>query len=119
MCRRLEDMIQLFSYVAPVIRLAQYYRLGWTFSDAYAASLALVSRYLDCTAVVQVRHVVWADPEARCAEDTLHANMELNGIDSRNWVIQKIETVMDKYFRAFNLVGVNESIDRLLEKGEH
>jgi len=61
---------------------------------------------------------IWAKPEIRCAITILHDNLQLNGIDSKNWVLQKIEAVMDKYFRAFNLIGVNEKIDELLDKNE-
>jgi len=48
----------------------------------------------------------------------LHNNLQLNGIDSKNWVLLKIEAAMDKYFRAFNLVNINEKIDKLLDKNE-
>jgi D-tagatose-1,6-bisphosphate aldolase subunit GatZ/KbaZ len=61
---------------------------------------------------------IWANPEIRCAEITLHNNLQLNGIDSKNWVLQKIEAVMDKYFRAFNLIDINGKIDKLLDKNE-
>lgn len=61
---------------------------------------------------------IWANPEIRCAETTLHNNLQLNGIDSKNWALQKIEAVMDKYFRAFNLIDINGKIDKLLDKNE-
>lgn len=61
---------------------------------------------------------IWANPEIKCAETILHDNLQLNGIDSRNWVLQKIEAVMDKYFRAFNLIGINEKIDKLLDESQ-
>ena len=59
---------------------------------------------------------VWANPEIKCAETALHDNLQLNGIDSKNWVLLRIEAAMDKYFRAFNLIGINEKIDKLLDK---
>ncbi|MCK5568031.1 MAG: class II D-tagatose-bisphosphate aldolase, non-catalytic subunit, partial [Actinomycetia bacterium] len=59
---------------------------------------------------------IWANPEIKCAEAALHDNLQLNGIDSRNWVLQKIEAVMDKYFRAFNLIDINEKINKLLDR---
>lgn len=61
---------------------------------------------------------VWANPEIKCAEAALHNNLQLNGIDSKNWVLLKIEAAMDKYFRAFNLININEKIDKLLDKNE-
>lgn len=62
---------------------------------------------------------VWANPEVRCAEAILHNNLQLNGIDSKNWVLQKIEAVMDKYFRSFNLIDINKKIDKLLDENEN
>jgi len=59
---------------------------------------------------------IWANPEIKCAETILHDNLQLNGIDSKNWVLQKIEAVMDKYFRAFNLIDINEKINKLLDR---
>ncbi|GAJ02412.1 unnamed protein product, partial [marine sediment metagenome] len=40
-----------------------------------------------------------------------YRNLELNGIDAENWVIMKIEESMDKYFRAFNLININEKLN--------
>lgn len=54
---------------------------------------------------------VWALPEVRCAQNKLYRNLELNGIDAENWVIMKIEESMDKYFRAFNLININEKLN--------
>jgi len=53
---------------------------------------------------------VWAQPEVRCAQEELYRNLELNGIDAENWVLVNIEKSMDKYFRAFNLVNINEKL---------
>lgn len=54
---------------------------------------------------------VWVLPEVRCAQNKLYRNLELNGIDAENWVIMKIEESMDKYFRAFNLININEKLN--------
>ncbi|MBM3702194.1 MAG: hypothetical protein FJW63_04235 [Actinobacteria bacterium] len=54
---------------------------------------------------------VWALQEVRCAQNKLYRNLELNGIDAENWVIMKIEEGMDKYFRAFNLININEKLN--------
>ncbi|GAH11798.1 unnamed protein product, partial [marine sediment metagenome] len=54
---------------------------------------------------------VWTLPEVRCAQNKLYRNLELNGIDAENWVIMKIEESMDKYFRAFNLININEKLN--------
>ncbi|MBA7649511.1 hypothetical protein ES703_57308 [subsurface metagenome] len=54
---------------------------------------------------------MWAKPEVRCAQYKLYRNLELNGIDAENWVLVSIETSMDKYFRAFNLINVNDKLN--------
>lgn len=54
---------------------------------------------------------VWALPEVKCAQNKLYRNLELNGIDAENWIIMKIEESMDKYFRAFNLININEKLN--------
>jgi tagatose-1,6-bisphosphate aldolase non-catalytic subunit AgaZ/GatZ len=54
---------------------------------------------------------VWALPEVRCAQNKLYRNLELNGIDAESWIIMKIEESMDKYFRAFNLININEKLN--------
>jgi len=54
---------------------------------------------------------VWAIPEVKCARMELYRNLKLNGIDTENSVLMKIERGMDKYFRAFNLININEKLD--------
>jgi len=54
---------------------------------------------------------VWALPEVKCAQNELYRNLELNGIDAESRVLMKIEEGMDKYFRAFNLVNLNEKLN--------
>ncbi len=56
---------------------------------------------------------VWAIPEVRCSQINLYRNLELNGIDADGWVISKIEESMDKYFRAFNLINLNDRLKSL------
>ncbi len=57
---------------------------------------------------------VWADPEVKCAQALLYKNLDPNGIDARDWVLLRIEAFMDKYFRSFNLIDINEKINRSL-----
>lgn len=56
---------------------------------------------------------IWALPEVKCAQIELYRNLESNGIDAENWVLMKIEEGMDKYFRAFNLINLNDELERL------
>lgn len=57
---------------------------------------------------------VWAKPEIKCSQALLYSNLKLNGIDSKNWTIMKIESAIDKYFRSFNLIDINEKIKKVL-----
>jgi hypothetical protein len=36
---------------------------------------------------------------------------EMDGFDPENWILLKIEESMDKYFRAFNLINLNEKLE--------
>ncbi|MCF0174872.1 MAG: class II D-tagatose-bisphosphate aldolase, non-catalytic subunit [Bacteroidales bacterium] len=51
---------------------------------------------------------IWQKPEALAARSLLYANLERLGIDAEDIVISRIERDMDKYFVAFNIVGLND-----------
>ncbi|MBP5333102.1 MAG: class II D-tagatose-bisphosphate aldolase, non-catalytic subunit [Bacteroidales bacterium] len=51
---------------------------------------------------------IWQQPRTLAARGFLYANLERLGIDAEEIVLGRIERDMDKYFRAFNLVGVND-----------
>ncbi|MCL4377270.1 MAG: class II D-tagatose-bisphosphate aldolase, non-catalytic subunit [Actinobacteria bacterium] len=53
---------------------------------------------------------VWAQPKVKLSQYELYKNLEQNGIDPQNWVLMKIEAGMDKYFRSFNLIDLNEKL---------
>jgi Predicted tagatose 6-phosphate kinase len=53
---------------------------------------------------------VWTQPEVKLSQYELYENLRKNGIDAQNWVLMKIETGMDKYFRNFNLINLNEKL---------
>ena len=53
---------------------------------------------------------VWAVPAVRVAKYELYKNLYDNGFDPENWILLKIEEGMDKYFRAFNLINLNEKL---------
>ncbi|MCI2082971.1 MAG: class II D-tagatose-bisphosphate aldolase, non-catalytic subunit [Bacteroidales bacterium] len=50
---------------------------------------------------------IWQSPEAMAARWKLYGNMEENGIDAEHIVSSGIEKNMDKYYRAFNLIDLN------------
>jgi hypothetical protein len=51
---------------------------------------------------------IWQNPEAIAARKTLYDNLSLNGIDAEGIVLSHIERDIDKYYNAFNLVGLND-----------
>ena len=51
---------------------------------------------------------IWQQPGPLAARGTLYANLERVGIDAEQIVLSRIERDMDKYFRAFNLIGLND-----------
>ena len=51
---------------------------------------------------------IWQHPEALAARAQLFANLGRVGIDAEEVVLSRIERDMDKYFVAFNLVGLND-----------
>ena len=51
---------------------------------------------------------IWQHPEAVAARQLLYGNLARLGIDAEEVVLGRIERDMDKYFHAFNLVGVND-----------
>jgi len=53
---------------------------------------------------------VWAQPEVKLSQYELYKNLEQNGIDCKSWVLIKIEAAIDKYFRNFNLIDLNEKL---------
>ncbi len=51
---------------------------------------------------------IWQEPRPLAARSFLYDNLVRLGIDAEEVVLGRIERDMDKYFRAFNLIGVND-----------
>ena len=51
---------------------------------------------------------IWQQPAPLAARTTLYDNLARLGIDAEGIVLGRIERDMDKYFRAFNLIGLND-----------
>ena len=60
---------------------------------------------------------IWTDPGVLEARSLLYRNLRERGIDAEKEVIEAIILSMNKYFKAFNLEGSLERIERELEKG--
>ena len=51
---------------------------------------------------------IWQQPKPLAARGALFNNLQRLGIDAEEVVLGRIERDMDKYFRAFNLIGLND-----------
>jgi tagatose-1,6-bisphosphate aldolase non-catalytic subunit AgaZ/GatZ len=51
---------------------------------------------------------IWQQPAPLAARGFLYANLTRVGVDPEQIVLSRIERDMDKYFRAFNLIGLND-----------
>ncbi|MBO5563519.1 MAG: class II D-tagatose-bisphosphate aldolase, non-catalytic subunit [Bacteroidales bacterium] len=51
---------------------------------------------------------IWQQPRPLAARSFLYDNLSRLGIDAEGIVLGRIERDMDKYFRAFNLIGLND-----------
>ena len=51
---------------------------------------------------------IWQQPAPLAARGFLYANLTRLGVDPEQIVLGRIERDMDKYFRAFNLIGLND-----------
>lgn len=51
---------------------------------------------------------IWQTPEALVARHQLYDNLQHVGIDAEEVVLMRIEHNMDKYYRAFNLIDLND-----------
>ena len=50
---------------------------------------------------------IWQNPEVVVSRSLLYENLNSNGIDAEDIVLLQIEEGIDKYFRSFNLIGLN------------
>ncbi len=50
---------------------------------------------------------IWQNPEVVVSRAQLYSNLKDNGVDGEFVVLNNIEKDMDKYFRAFNLIHLN------------
>lgn len=51
---------------------------------------------------------IWQQPRTLASRGFLYNNLERVGVDAEQVVLGRIERDMDKYFRAFNLIGLND-----------
>ena len=80
----------------------------WLHEDELGKALhALTPERQDWIVATCCRYI-WQQPRTLAARGFLYANLQRLGIDPEEIVLGRIERDMDKYFRAFNLVGIND-----------
>ena len=80
----------------------------WLHADEQGKDLAELTEDRQDWIVSTCCRYIWQQPRTLAARGFLYANLERLGIDAEEIVLGRIERDMDKYFRAFNLVGVND-----------
>lgn len=53
---------------------------------------------------------VWEQPQVKYAQIQLYKNLEHNGYNPEDWILLNIEKAIDKYFKAFNLININNQL---------
>jgi tagatose-1,6-bisphosphate aldolase non-catalytic subunit AgaZ/GatZ len=80
----------------------------WLHADEQGKDLAQLTEDRQDWIIATCCRYIWQQPRTLAARGFLYANLERLGIDAEEIVLGRIERDMDKYFRAFNLVGVND-----------
>ena len=80
----------------------------WLHEDEKGKDLAQLTEDRQDWIVATCCRYIWQQPRTLAARGFLYANLQRLGIDAEEIVLGRIERDMDKYFRAFNLVGVND-----------
>ena len=80
----------------------------WLHEDEKALDLPELTPERQDWIVATCCRYIWQQPAPLAARTQLYANLERVGIDAEEVVLGRIERDMDKYFRAFNLIGLND-----------
>ena len=80
----------------------------WLHADEQGKDLSALTEDRQDWIVATCCRYIWQQPRTLAARGFLYANLQRLGIDAEEIVLGRIERDMDKYFRAFNLVGVND-----------
>ena len=79
----------------------------WLFDDEKGKSFDAVSPERQEWLISTGCRYIWQKPEVVIARYQLYENLNSNGFEAEEIVLSRIERDMDKYFRSFNLVGLN------------
>ena len=80
----------------------------WLHEDEQGKDLCELTEARQDWIVATCCRYIWQQPAPLAARGFLYANLTRLGIDPEQIVLGRIERDMDKYFRAFNLIGLND-----------
>ncbi|MBR4809539.1 MAG: class II D-tagatose-bisphosphate aldolase, non-catalytic subunit [Bacteroidales bacterium] len=80
----------------------------WLHEDELGKDLAELTPERQDWIIATCCRYIWQQPRTLAARGFLYANLERLGYDPEEVVLGRIERDMDKYFRAFNLIGLND-----------
>jgi len=80
----------------------------WLHEDELGKDLNELSPQRQDWIVATCCRYIWQQAAPLAARGFLYDNLERCGIDAESVVLGRIERDMDKYFRAFNLIGLND-----------
>ena len=80
----------------------------WLHEDEKGKDLCELTEVRQDWIVATCCRYIWQQPAPLAARGFLYANLTRLGVDPEQIVLSRIERDMDKYFRAFNLIGLND-----------
>ena len=80
----------------------------WLHEDEKGKDLCELTEARQDWIVATCCRYIWQQPAPLAARGFLYANLTRVGVDPEQIVLSRIERDMDKYFRAFNLIGLND-----------
>ena len=80
----------------------------WLHADEQGKDLAELTPERQDWIVATCCRYIWQQPKPLAARGFLYDNLGRLGVDAEGVVLGRIERDMDKYFRAFNLIGLND-----------
>jgi len=80
----------------------------WLHEDELGKDLCELTEDRQDWIVATCCRYIWQQPRTLAARGFLYDNLTRLGIDAEGVVLARIERDMDKYFRAFNLIGLND-----------
>jgi len=80
----------------------------WLHEDEQGKSLHELTEERQDWIISTCCRYIWQQPRTLAARGFLYDNLGRLGVDAEEIVLGRIERDMDKYFRAFNLIGLND-----------